>query len=80
MRLRAAIVGGGALVLGGLALWLIIATSLRPIGHLAAAVQGVAEGNTTIDAHTQAASARRDQIGVLARAVSAMQNVVGRAR
>ena len=80
MRLRAGIIGGGALVLGGLALWLIIAKSLRPIGRLAAAVQGVAEGNTTIDVHTQAASGRRDQIGVLARAVSAMQNVVGRAR
>jgi len=80
MRLRAGIIAAGALALGGLAMWLLIATSLRPITRLAAAVQGVAEGNTTIDAHTVAASTRRDQIGALARAVSAMQDVLGRAR
>ncbi|TPG48940.1 methyl-accepting chemotaxis protein [Roseomonas nepalensis] len=80
MRLRAGIIGGGAVVLGGLAMWLLIGASLRPIGRLASAVQGVADGNTTVDAHTVAASTRRDQIGVLARAVSAMQNVLGRAR
>lgn len=68
---------GGLLLIGGAALWTVIATVTRPLGRITAAMGSVAAGELDV---TPPGLGRKDEVGRLAHALEAFRDAALKAR